>query len=91
MLKNNLSSGAAPLAALFECLKGQCDGVSIADATSIAVCDNMRIPRNRVSKDSAKRGKTSKGWFFLKIAPKICNRPSKKKTELLLLALFLRL
>ena len=55
---------AAPLAALFECLKGQCDGVSIADATSIAVCDNKRISRNRVFKDTAKRGKTSMGWFF---------------------------
>jgi hypothetical protein len=55
---------AAPLAALFECLKGQCDGVSIADATSIAVCDKKRISRHRVFKDSAKRGKTSMGWFF---------------------------
>ena len=55
---------AAPLAALFECLKGQCDGISIADATSIAVCDNKRISRNRVFKARAKRGKTSMGWFF---------------------------
>jgi len=55
---------AAPLAALFECLKGQCDGISIADATSIAVCDNKRISRNRVFKGKAKRGKTSMGWFF---------------------------
>ena len=55
---------AAPLAALFECIKGQCDGISIADATSIAVCDNKRISRNRVFKARAKRGKTSMGWFF---------------------------
>jgi len=55
---------AAPFAALFECIKGQCDGISIADATSIAVCDNKRISRNRVFKAKAKRGKTSMGWFF---------------------------
>jgi transposase len=55
---------AAPLAALFERLKGTCDGVSIADATSIAVCDNKRIPRHRVFKGKARRGKTSMGWFF---------------------------
>ena len=42
----------APLAALFECLKGQCDGVSIADATSIAVCDkrnSLSLRRQRVA------------------------------------------
>jgi transposase len=55
---------AIPLAALFEALKGQCDGVSIADATSLAVCDNKRIPRHQVFKDNAERGKTSMGWFY---------------------------
>lgn len=55
---------AAPLAALFEVLKGQCDGISIADATALAVCDNKRIPRHPVFKDHAERGKTSMGWFY---------------------------
>ncbi len=55
---------AAPLAALFERLKGDCDGVSIADATPLAVCDNKRIPRHHVFKGKAERGKTSMGWFF---------------------------
>jgi len=55
---------AVPLAALFESLKGQCDGISIADATSLAVCDNKRIPRHLVFKDTAERGKTSMGWFY---------------------------
>ena len=59
-----MSRCLAPFAARFECIKGQCDGISIADATSIAVCDNKRIPRHRVFKDKAKRGKTSMGWFF---------------------------
>ena len=41
---------AAPLATLFECLKGRCDGVSIVDATSISACGNRRIARHRVFK-----------------------------------------
>jgi len=55
---------AAPFAVLFEMIKGECDGISIADATSIAVCDNKRIPRHKVFKDVAERGKTSMGWFY---------------------------
>src|SRR5512144_1133992 len=55
---------AAPLAALFEALKGACDGISIVAATSLAVCDNRRIARHRVFQDCAMRGKTSLGWFY---------------------------
>ena len=55
---------ALPLAALFETLKGACDGISIADATALAVCDNRRIGRHRVFRDNAARGKTSMGWFY---------------------------
>lgn len=55
---------AAPLAALFMALKGQCDGISIADSTALAVCDNRRIGRHRVFEGQAARGKTSMGWFF---------------------------
>ena len=55
---------AAPLAALFEALKGACDGMSIVDAPPLAVCDNRRIARHRVFQGSAARGKTSMGWFY---------------------------
>jgi transposase len=55
---------AAPLAALFEVLKGDCDGLSIGDSTPLAVCHNRRIPRHCVFKGHAARGKTSMGWFF---------------------------
>lgn len=55
---------AAPLAALFEALRGECDGISIADSTALAVCDNQRIPRHRVFEGYAGRGKTSMGWFY---------------------------
>jgi transposase len=55
---------AAPLAALFHQVKGECDGISIADATALAVCDNRRISRHKVFKEVAARGKTSMGWFY---------------------------
>jgi transposase len=55
---------AVVLAALFETLKGTCTGLSIADATPLAVCHNLRIKRHRVFKDIAQRGKSSTGWFY---------------------------
>jgi len=55
---------AVPFTVLFEMLKGNCDGISIIDATSLAVCDNKRINRHRVFKGKAARGKTSMGWFY---------------------------
>ena len=55
---------AAPWAAFFETKKGECTGLSIADSTAIAVCDNLRIKSHRVFASMAKRGKTSTGWFY---------------------------
>jgi transposase len=55
---------AIPLTIFFETIKGQCDGISIADATALSVCDNKRIPRHRVFKETAARSKTSMGWFY---------------------------
>ena len=52
------------MAALFAALKGSCDGISIVDATSLAVCDNRRLTRHRVFKGYAARGKTCMGWFY---------------------------
>ena len=43
---------AVVLAALFETLKGTCTSLSIADATPLAVCHNLRIERHRVFKAS---------------------------------------
>ncbi|MDO1446701.1 IS982 family transposase [Rhodocytophaga aerolata] len=34
------------------------------DSKKIVVCDNRRIHSHRVFQDSAKRGKTSTGWFY---------------------------
>jgi hypothetical protein len=43
---------------------GQCTGISFIDSTSINVCKNKRIQRNRVFKGIAERGKSTMGWFF---------------------------
>lgn len=54
----------AVLAAFFQTIKGACTGLSIADATPLAVCDNLRIKRHKVFQDVAQRGKSSTGWFY---------------------------
>lgn len=40
------------------------DKITFIDSTKIAVCHNKRIPRNRVFKNIAKRGKSTMGWFY---------------------------
>jgi hypothetical protein len=39
-------------------------GISFVDATGIAVCHNKRIFGNKVFKEFAALGKTTKGWFY---------------------------
>lgn len=45
-------------------MQGNCTGISYIDSTSLAVCDNHRIKRNRVFANTAERGKSSMGWFY---------------------------
>ncbi len=59
-----LPRSALALTALFESIKGKCTGLSVADSTPIAVCDNLGIRRHKVFDGIAERGKTSTGWFF---------------------------
>lgn len=52
---------------LFACLlhrRGTMTGIAFIDSTSIRVCHNKRIGRNRVFKGLARRGKTTAGWFY---------------------------
>ena len=53
-----------PLFAYLLHLMGEVTGIAFIDSTSIAVCHNKRIPRNKVFKNLAKRGKTTSGWFY---------------------------
>jgi hypothetical protein len=43
---------------------GQCSGISFVDATTLAVCHNLRIPQHKVFAGCAQRGKSSMGWFY---------------------------
>lgn len=47
-----------------KCCMGACSGISFVDSTSISVCKNKRISRNRVFKDTAALGKSTIGFFF---------------------------
>jgi hypothetical protein len=44
--------------------RGLITGIAFIDSTSIKVCHNKRIRRNKVFKTLAKRGKTTAGWFY---------------------------
>ena len=39
-------------------------GIYVIDSTPLRVCENIRIPRHKVFKELAQRGKTSIGWFY---------------------------
>jgi hypothetical protein len=53
-----------PLFAYLLQLRGELTGIAFIDSTSIKVCHNKRISRNKVFKGLAKRGKTTSGWFY---------------------------
>lgn len=53
-----------PLFAYLLQRRGEITGIAFIDSTSIDVCHNKRIKRNKVFKGLAKRGKTTSGWFF---------------------------
>ena len=53
-----------PMAALMKFLLGKCTGISIIDSTSINICHNRRIKRNKVFSGLAERGKSTMGWFY---------------------------
>lgn len=61
----NLMKGlCVPLFAYLLRKRGAVTGIAFVDSTSIKVCHNKRIQRNKVFKGLAKRGKTTSGWFY---------------------------
>lgn len=53
-----------PLWCYLQTRKGSCTGVAFVDATTLAVCHNLRIPSHKVLWDCARRGQSSMGWFY---------------------------
>jgi len=53
-----------PLWCYLQTRKGRCTGIAFVDATTLAVCHNLRIPSHKVFWDSARRGQSSMGWFY---------------------------
>ena len=54
----------APLWCYLHTRFGRCTGIAFVDATTLAVCHNLRIPQHKVFWDSARRGQSSMGWFY---------------------------
>jgi len=53
-----------PLWCYLHTRKGSCTGIAFVDATTLAVCHNLRIPQHKVFADCARRGQSSVGWFY---------------------------
>jgi len=53
-----------PLWCYLHTRRGRCTGIAFVDATTLAVCHNLRIPQHRVFRDCARRGQSSMGWFY---------------------------
>lgn len=60
----HIPSVLVPLCAYLQSCYGACSGVSFIDSTPVMVCHNRRIPRHRVFRGVAQRGKNSVDWFF---------------------------
>jgi hypothetical protein len=53
-----------PLGVYLQTRKGQMTGIAFIDATSLVVCPNRRLYRQKVFKKIARRGKTAVGWCY---------------------------
>jgi hypothetical protein len=53
-----------PMCIYLNTRRGEDTGLAFVDATSLVVCHNRRIHSHKVFKAVARRGKTSRGWFY---------------------------
>jgi len=53
-----------PLCAYLSTRRVTSKGISYVDSTPLRVCCNKRIPRHKVFRGTARRGKSSMGWFY---------------------------
>jgi hypothetical protein len=53
-----------PLCAYLSTRRVTSKGISYVDSTPLRVCCNKRIPRHKVFRGTARRGKSSTGWFY---------------------------
>ncbi|MDA0712777.1 MAG: IS982 family transposase [bacterium] len=60
----HMQKTTAVLMLLMQKIRGENTGISFVDSTSISVCHNKRISRNKTFSNLAARGKTTMGWFF---------------------------
>ena len=56
---HKMSALLIPMCAYFQTVKGKPTGIAFVDSTSLKVCHNIRIPRNKVFDGIAKRGKNN--------------------------------
>jgi hypothetical protein len=61
---HKMSALIIPIYDYFQTVKGKPTGIAFVDSTSLKVCHNICIPRNRVFDAVAKRGKGTMGWFY---------------------------
>lgn len=59
-----MPSTLVPLSGYLMSRRGENTGVGFIDSTSLAICGNKRIRRNRVFAGVAKIGRSTMGWFF---------------------------
>ncbi len=59
-----MPNAVLPMTFFVHSRRGECSGISFVDSTTLDVCDSHRIRQHKVVKETARRGKSSTGWFY---------------------------